>query len=79
MDDDATRATLGAATHSTVASLVRGRARVHPNRRALVDAGRISTYGELDARTDRLAAALSARGVQHGDRIAVLSENRAAL
>lgn len=33
------------------------------------------TYAELDARTDRLAAALVAMGIQKGDRIALLAPN----
>jgi acyl-CoA synthetase (AMP-forming)/AMP-acid ligase II len=65
-----------AAAQCTVASLFRARARVHPRRRAIVEAERVRTYAELDARTDRLAAALREAGVARGDRIAVLSENR---
>jgi fatty-acyl-CoA synthase len=34
------------------------------------------TYRELDARIDRAAAALAARGVRRGDRVAILSGNR---
>lgn len=34
------------------------------------------TYQELDARVQRLAAALVARGVARGDRVAIISENR---
>jgi fatty-acyl-CoA synthase len=34
------------------------------------------TYRELDARVDRAAAALAARGVRSGDRVAILSGNR---
>jgi acyl-CoA synthetase (AMP-forming)/AMP-acid ligase II len=34
------------------------------------------TYGDLDARVRRLAAALHARGIRHGDRVALQSENR---
>ena len=35
------------------------------------------SYGVLDARVVRLAAALHAKGVRYGDRVAILSENRA--
>jgi len=46
-----------------------------PDRIAIVaDDARLS-YAELDAQSDRLAAALAARGVTHGDRVAVLMEN----
>jgi acyl-CoA synthetase (AMP-forming)/AMP-acid ligase II len=65
------------AAHSTVASLFRGQAAMHPDRVAIRDGERELRYGELDERSGRLAAALLARGVQRGDRVAVLSENRA--
>src|SRR6476646_1112360 len=64
------------ASVSTVATLFDARARVHPDRVALEDGARSVRYGELAERTRRLAAALAARGVGHGDRVAVLSENR---
>lgn len=47
----------------------------HPGRTALVEGERSVGYGELDARTDRLAQALSARGAGHGDRVAILARN----
>ncbi len=65
------------AARTSVAGLFRARARVHPGRRAIVDGQRVRSYAELDARTDRLAGALAAAGVTRGDRVAVLSENRA--
>jgi acetyl-CoA synthetase len=37
---------------------------------------RTFTYGELDARADRLAGALRARGVQRGDRVAIVMPQR---
>lgn len=48
----------------------------HPQRTALKDGARSLSYAELDRRTNRLARALAAYGVAHGDRIAILSENR---
>ena len=48
----------------------------HPARIALVQDQRRISYGELKLRVDRLCNALRQSGVQHGDRIAVLSENR---
>ena len=39
------------------------------------DAGTLD-FREFNARVNRLANALAARGVEHGDRVAVLSENR---
>ena len=64
------------AAGSTVASLFAGQARLHPERVAITGDDRAIRYGELDQRTRRLAAALAARGVRRGDRIALLSENR---
>jgi acyl-CoA synthetase (AMP-forming)/AMP-acid ligase II len=66
---------------STVAGLFAMRARLHPDRLAIEETGagegRSLTYGALDERSRRLAAALKARGVGRGDRVAILSENRA--
>jgi acyl-CoA synthetase (AMP-forming)/AMP-acid ligase II len=64
------------AAASTVSSLFTARAREHPQRVALEDASRRWTYSELDRRTVQLARALAARGVEHGSRVAILSENR---
>jgi len=66
---------------STVAGLFSMRARLHPDRLAIEETGegegRHLTYGQLDERSRRLATALKARGVKRGDRVAILSENRA--
>ena len=43
-----------------------------------IEQGRLRrSYGMLDARVVRLAAALHGKGVRYGDRVAILSENRA--
>jgi acyl-CoA synthetase (AMP-forming)/AMP-acid ligase II len=60
----------------TVDAIVRKRARIHPHKPALVEGARSVSFGELVRRADALAHALRAMGVQRGDRIAVLSENR---
>jgi fatty-acyl-CoA synthase len=52
-------------------------ARVFPERTALVDRSFRSSYGELAARTSRLASALAGRGVQPGDVIAAVLPNTA--
>ena len=65
------------AAGSTVASLVAGQARLHPDAPAVEDGARRLSYGELDRRARRLAGLLAARGVGRGDRVAILSENRA--
>jgi len=55
--------------------------RTEPERLALVDraTGRRVTYGALDAEADRWGARLAAEGIDHGDRVAVLSANRIEL
>jgi fatty-acyl-CoA synthase len=50
--------------------------RLGPTRPALEDGVRRFSYAELSLRARRLAAALAARGVAHGTRIALLAENR---
>lgn len=45
---------------------------------ALHWAGRWLSYAELDARADRLAAALADRGVEAGDAVCILAENHIA-
>jgi non-ribosomal peptide synthetase component F len=43
-----------------------------------IEAGAVRrSYGALNARVERLAAALAGRGVRYGERVAGLSENRA--
>ena len=58
--------------------LLAKRAALSPGRIALEDgpSGRSLDYAALDARADRAAALLAARGVGRGDRVAVLSRNR---
>jgi len=48
-----------------------------PDTLAIEQVGLQRSYGALDARVRRLAAALHGQGVRYGDRIALLSENRA--
>ncbi|WP_435742023.1 acyl-CoA synthetase [Nocardioides sp. SYSU DS0663] len=51
-------------------------ARREPDRTAVVFEESSLTFAELDERTNRLANALAARGVGHGDKVAVLMYNR---
>ena len=63
----------------TVAELLRKprtAGRVNKRRVAVTFEGRDITYDELDERSSRLAAALSARGFAKGDRVGVLLYNR---
>ncbi len=46
-----------------------------PAKTALVCAGRRLSYAEIDARADRLAAALAEMGVRRHDRVVIFLEN----
>ncbi|MFI8931742.1 (2,3-dihydroxybenzoyl)adenylate synthase [Streptomyces sp. NPDC053474] len=61
----------------TFGGMLRERAAAHPDRTAIVDPAtdRRWTYGELDARADRLAAGMLARGIAPGDRVVVQLPN----
>ena len=52
--------------------LARDRAAVNPERTAIVDGDRHISYGELEAESNRVAAALIDRGAEPGDRVCVL-------
>ncbi|MGE3743820.1 MAG: AMP-binding protein, partial [Geminicoccaceae bacterium] len=64
------------AARITVGELLRAQARMRPKSPAVVDRGRMWSYGEFNARVNRLAHVLTALGLQRGDRVAILSENR---
>ena len=57
--------------------LVRAAART-PDKTALHVGIESMSYGELDARSERLAAALRARGLERGDRVAIFMDNTLA-
>ncbi len=59
----------------TVPELVARSARRAPDAPALACEGERRTFAELEARSDRLAAALAARGVGPGDHVAMLQYN----
>ena len=54
-------------------------ARRYPDKAALVFLGRTTTYGQLCAGTERLAAYLHGLGVKKGDRVILLMQNTAQL
>ena len=56
---------------------LRDRARTTPLRVAIDHDGRLTTYEELDARSERLAAGLLGAGLERGDRLATLTQNSA--
>lgn len=77
MESPSTEALIRRAGRLTVYELFRSRAERTGDALA-IEAGPVRrSYAETDARVRRLAAGLAARGVRHGDRIALLSENRA--
>lgn len=63
----------------TVHGAFEERAAAHPDRPAVVCAGRETTYGELDARADRIAGRLRALGVRPGESVAVLMDRSSDL
>jgi acyl-CoA synthetase (AMP-forming)/AMP-acid ligase II len=68
-------ATVTAAHGLTLAEAWRRSARRFSDRVAVAAGDRRLTYAELDGRSDRLAAALTGRGIVRGDRVAALSVN----
>jgi acyl-CoA synthetase (AMP-forming)/AMP-acid ligase II len=63
------------ARSQALGDLLRRSARRTPDKLALVAGGRRFTYAELDAAVNRTAAALDARGIARGERLALLSHN----
>ena len=63
------------ASRPTVGSLFHGRVAVNPDHRAVVDGDRITTYIELEERTNRLAHAMMDFGLERGDRVCLLARN----
>ena len=61
----------------TVYELFRSRAQMNPDAIAIDAPDRLLTYRAFDQEVRRVAGALKARGLRRGDRIALLSENRA--
>ena len=62
----------------TLASLFETRARDYPARPFLIFNGTTWSWGEFAAAANRLACALSARGVHPGDRVAIMAGNSPA-
>jgi fatty-acyl-CoA synthase len=60
----------------TLAQVFRRSAREHPERTLAVAGGSRQSYGQVDARSSALAAAISELGIGAGDRIAIILPNR---
>jgi Acyl-CoA synthetases (AMP-forming)/AMP-acid ligases II len=58
-----------------IADLIRRAGRQYGDAPALIDGERVVSFAEFDALTDRLGHALLARGLEPGDRVAVLLPN----
>ena len=50
-----------------------------PNKAALIDAGRVVTYAQLNDRSTRIANTLAAAGIRPGSHVGFLGKNSAAL
>ncbi|HVW47145.1 MAG TPA: AMP-binding protein [Solirubrobacterales bacterium] len=59
----------------TTPEMLRRSAETRPETAALIFGDEVRTFAELEARSDRLAGALAARGVGRGDRVALLMHN----
>ena len=66
----------GSTDARVIGELLRERAKQHQDQPYLGSDATLRTYGEMDARTDRVAAGLTELGIAPGDRIAVISSNR---
>src|SRR5262245_3584127 len=65
-----------AAASVTIGSLFRERVLLGGARPALAEGNRVWSYAQLNDRVNQLVHVLASHGIQRGDRIAVLSENR---
>jgi fatty-acyl-CoA synthase len=63
------------ARQHSVGDLLHRTARRYPDKPAVVDGDRRVTYAEFDAAVNRMAHALTTRGLGKGDRLALLSHN----
>ncbi|MCU4652116.1 AMP-binding protein [Roseibacterium sp. SDUM158016] len=68
--------TMAIGNQGSVYDLVAARTRAAPDAPALISGDRRLSYAEALALVDAIAADFAARGVAHGDRVAILSENR---
>ncbi len=60
----------------TIGAMLCSRARLHPERIAIVDGARQLSFAAFNTRVNRLADVLRRLDIARGDRVAILSENR---
>ncbi|WP_204848224.1 class I adenylate-forming enzyme family protein [Rhodopila globiformis] len=77
MSDGIDRARARQVADVTIGHMLRARALQHPHRIAIIDADRQLDFATLNARANRLANLLRGMEITRGDRVAILSENRA--
>ena len=70
------RKTLDMQTHDSIGALIARLAQTHAERPALICEGETLTWRELNARANRVAHFLAARGIARGDCVAMMLENR---
>ena len=75
MPDDIASPLVVHARSQSIGDLLRRSAAREPDKTAIVYRGLRQTYAELDATVNRTAAALAARGVAAGNRVAIFSHN----
>jgi len=73
--DEGVPATLQPYPRQTLVDVVSETTRLRPAHTALIFKGERITYGELEWRSNALAAALVAQGVKQGDRVAIMMPN----
>jgi len=61
--------------HTLVNHFLEASAQKFPGKTALIYQGKRFTYADIDSRSERLAHALAASGVERGDRVAVFMDN----
>ena len=78
MPDDIPSPLVVHARSQSIGDLLRRSAARDPDKTAIVYRGLRQTYAELDATVNRTAAALAARGIAAGNRVAIFSHNNHA-
>jgi crotonobetaine/carnitine-CoA ligase len=63
-------------TPKVIGQVLRQRAGEHSDQPYLWSGDQQVTYGEMDARSDQVAAGLAALGITPGDRVAIIASNR---